>query len=242
MGRARRAGSRGTGPAALVLAGALLLPGAARAHPHGQLDCAVRLQAGPDGVTGIALTLTLDAGSSAALQPRLQATEDGSAPPAREARQFAELVAGMFRQGGWMLQLRPLDAEGQASGEALPLADPAPARWRRLPDGRLQVAVDLAPEAAPATPTSAGPRTGWRLACLDTSWYWATGFADATQFAAEAPCQATLDAMGRVGDQALALQAAARRAGAAGADAVAPGLLGASTVRAPGGELRCPAP
>lgn len=212
-----------------------LVAAAAAAHPHGVLDCAAQVQAGPGGLAAIALTLTLDAASSTALQPRLQARDDGQPPEAREARQFAELLAGLFRQSGWMLALRPLDADGQARGEPLALADPDPARWRRLADGRLQVAVRLQPEAPASGPA-------WRLACLDPSWYWATGFAEAAGFAVDAPCRAELDAMGALADQARTLQAAARQAGTAGADTVAPGLLGSSAVRAPAGVLRCPAP
>ena len=226
-------------PAAAWALGAALVGAAATpaaAHPHGTLDCAAQVQAGPGGVSGIALTLTLDAASSAALQGRLQAQDDGSAPPTREARLFADLVSGMFRQSGWMLKLQPLDADGQPQAAALALADPVPATWRRLADGRLQVAVQLRPEAA------AGPApASHRLACQDPDWYWATGFAEASQFSVAPPCRAELDAMGSLAEQAQALQAQARRAGLPGADRVPDALLGTRDQRAPGGTLHCPA-
>ncbi len=219
----------------LLLTGLLGLAGSAAAHPHGRIDCAAQVHAGPAGLVAIALQLTLDAQSSAALLPRLQIGTDAGAPASKEARQFSELVAGMFRQSGWMLKLQALDADGQASGPALDLADPDPAQFSRNADGQVVVAVQLKPEAAALSPH------GWKLACLDPTWYWATGFATAAQFSVSPPCRAELDAMGSVAEQAQALQAAAVRAGVLGADQAAPGLLTATGVRAPAGTLRCPA-
>lgn len=233
--RHRRAGERRSAVWPALLLAAAAAPAAA--HPHGQLDCAARVQADAGGVAAIDLTLTLDGASSATLQPRLQVGEDGRPPADPDARRYTEMANGLFRQSGWMLQLRPLGADGQPQGEPLPLADPAPARWRRLADGRLEVTVQLLPEAP-----AAAPAQGWRLACLDPSWYWATGFADAGQLVAAAPCRTELDAMGSLAEQASALQAAARQAGTAGADSVAAGLLGSRTQRAPGGTLRCAPP
>lgn len=243
MGLPHRAIRSGTscGAAGALLAG--LLAGwtaAAAAHPHGSLDCAARVQMGPAGLAAIDLTLTLDAASSASLQPRLQAEDSGTAPASKEARMFADLVAGMFRQSGWMLRLQPLGADGEPQATPLALADPAPAAWRRTPLGRLQVSVRLQPETPPAAGTPAP--TGYRLACLDPDWYWATGFAGTAQFRVDTPCRAALDAMGSLAEQARALQSAAQRAGVAGADQAAPGLLDTTAQRAPGGLIHCPAP
>ena len=208
----------------------------AAAHPHGRIDCQAQVQAGPGGLASIALRLTLDVASSAALLPRLQLGADGSPASSKEGRQFADLVAGMFRQSGWMLKLQALGADGEASAAALDLADPGPAVFGRTASGQVTVAVQLKPELPALSPH------GWKLACLDPTWYWATGFADATQFSASVPCQATLEPMRAMAEQAQALQAAALRAGVLGADQAAPGLLTASGVRAPSGSIRCPAP
>ena len=208
----------------------------AMAHPHGRMDCQAQVEAGPAGLASIALRLTLDAASSAALVPRLQFDAEGRLVADKPVRQFADLVAGMFRQGGWMLQLQRLDADGEASGPALALADPDAAQFGRNAAGQVTVAVRLQPEAPAASPH------GWKLACLDPTWYWATGFAGAADFQASAPCSATLQAMSSMAEQAQALQLAAQRAGVVGADLAAPGLLQATGVRAPSGSIRCPAP
>ena len=236
----RRAGRGAPGGAASASLAALLMAAtaSAAAHPHGSLDCAARVQAGPAGLSAIDLTLTLDAASSASLQPRLQAEPDGAAPANKDARLFADLVAGMFRQSGWMLRLQPLGADGEPQATPLALDDPGPATWRRTPQGRLQVSVRLQPETAPAAGLPVP--TGYRLACLDPDWYWATGFAGAAQFTVDAPCRAALDAMGSLAEQARTLQSAAQRAGVVGADQAAPGLLDTTAQRAPGGLIHCP--
>jgi ABC-type uncharacterized transport system substrate-binding protein len=216
-------------------AGLLCLAGPVAAHPHGRIDCQAQVAVGPAGLASIALQLTLDAQSSAALVPRLQFDGQGQLVDDKPVRQFADLVAGMFRQSGWLLQLRALGADGEPGGPALELADPGPARFSRHADGQVVVAVQLQPEAAAISPH------GWKLACLDPTWYWATGFAGPAQFSASAPCQATLAPMRAVAEQAQALQAAALRAGVLGADQAAPGLLSATGVRAPSGTIRCPA-
>lgn len=220
----------------LGLAGLCALSAAAVAHPHGRLDCQVQVDAGPAGLRAIGLQLTLDAASSAALQPRLQFDTDGRLVTDKPVRQFADLVAGMFRQSGWMLKLQALGADGEPAGAALDLADPAPAVFHRTADGLVTVAVRLQPEM-PATSAH-----GWKLACLDPTWYWATGFAGVAQFSAAAPCTAALEPMRDMAEQAQALQAAAQRAGVPGADVAAPGLLQAAGARAPSGTITCPAP
>ena len=219
-----------------ALAGLLCLAGPVVAHPQGRIDCQVQVQASPAGLASIALQLTLDAQSSAALVPRLQFDDQGKLAGDKPVRQFADLVAGMFRQGGWMLKLQALGADGEPAGAALDLADPEPAQFSRQADGLVVVAVQLTPETPAAAPH------GWKLACLDPTWYWATGFASAAQLRVSAPCRADLDAMRGVAEQAQALQAAAVRAGVVGADQAAPGLLTAVGVRAPAGTIRCPAP
>lgn len=220
----------------LAAVGPCLAAAGALAHPHGRLDCQVQVDAGPTGLRGIDLRLTLDAASSASLLPRLQLTDDGGPATTKEGRQFGELVAGMFRQSGWMLKLQALGADGEPAGTALDLADPQPAVFGRTADGLVTVAVRLQPEAPAAA------AHGWALACQDPSWYWATGFAGATQFSAATGCQADLQAMRDMAEQARSLQAAAQRAGVPGADTAAPGLLQAGGVRAMAGTIRCPAP
>ncbi len=151
--------------------GALWLLGAsiAAAHPHGRIDCQAQVDAGPAGLRSIALQLTLDAQSSAALVPRLQFDDQGQLAGDKPVRQFADLVAGMFRQSAWMLKLQALGADGEPAGAALELADPDPARFSRRADGQVVVQVALKP-AEPANSAH-----GWKLACLDPTWYWATG-------------------------------------------------------------------
>lgn len=219
-----------------AMAGLLCLAGPVAAHPHGRIDCQAQVDAGPAGLQSIALQLTLDAQSSAALVPRLQFDDQGRLAGDKPVRQFADLVAGMFRQSGWLLKLQALGADGEAGGAPLDLADPESARFSRRADGQVVVAVQLKP-ATPMPP----PAHGWKLACLDPTWYWATGFATAAQFTASPPCQADLEAMRSMADQARALQAAAVQAGVLGADQAAPGLLTATGVRAPSGTIRCPA-
>ena len=209
---------------------------AAVAHPHGRIDCQALVAADPAGLASIAVRLTLDAVSSASLLPRLQLGDDGQPAASKEARQFSELVAGMFRQSGWMLKLQRLGVDGQAAGPVLDLADPDPAKFGRNPAGQLTVSVRLLAEAPAAS------AHGWKLACLDPAWYWATGFASAAEFSTSAPCQATLDAMGNMAEQAQALQRAAQNAGVPGADQAAPGLLSVAGVRAPSGTIRCTTP
>jgi ABC-type uncharacterized transport system substrate-binding protein len=213
-----------------------LLVSAAVAHPHGRIDCQAQVQVNPAGLASIALRLTLDGVSSASLLPRLQLGDDGQPAASKEARQFGEMVAGMFRQSGWMLKLQRLDADGQVVGPALDLADPDPAQFGRNAAGQMTVSVRLLPD----TPAVSAP--GWKLACLDPAWYWATGFATAAEFSASAPCRATLDAMANMAEQAQALQLAAKNAGVLGADQAAPGLLNAAGVRAPAGTIRCTPP
>ena len=219
-----------------ALAGLLCLAGPVAAHPHGRIDCQAQVDAGPGGLRSITLQLTLDAQSSAALVPRLQFDDQGRLAGDKPVRQFADLVAGMFRQSGWLLKLQALGADGEASGPALDLADPDAAQFSRRTDGQVVVAVQLRPEAPAAS------AHGWKLACLDPTWYWATGFAGPAQFTASAPCRADLEAMRSMADQAQALQGAAVQAGVLGADQAAPGLLTATGVRAPSGTIRCPAP
>lgn len=219
-----------------ALAGLLCLAGPVAAHPHGRIDCQAQVAAGHGGLQSIALQLTLDAQSSAALVPRLQFDDQGRLAGDKPVRQFADLVAGMFRQSGWLLKLQALGADGEASGPALDLADPDAAQFSRRADGQVVVAVQLKPEAPAAS------AHGWKLACLDPTWYWATGFAGPAQFSASAPCRADLEAMRSMADQAQALQAAAVQAGVLGADQAAPGLLTATGVRAPSGTIRCAAP
>ena len=179
-----------------ALAGLLCLADPAAAHPHGRIDCQAQVEAGPAGLQAIALQLTLDAQSSAALTPRLQFDGQGRLAGDKPVRQFADLLAGMFRQGGWMLKLQALGADGEPAGPALDLADPEPAQFSRQADGQVVVAVQLKAEAPAAS------AHGWKLACLDPTWYWATGFAGAAQFTASAPCRAELQAMRSMADQA----------------------------------------
>ncbi len=231
----RLVGARPAGVGALWLLGASI----AAAHPHGRIDCQAQVLAGAAGLQAIALQLTLDAQSSAALVPRLQFDDQGQLTGDKPVRQFADLVAGMFRQSGWMLALHALGADGEPAGPALELADPDPARFSRRADGQVVVQVAL----QPANAAAAAPAThGWKLACLDPTWYWATGFAGPAQFTAHAPCRAELEAMRSMAEQAQTLQAAALRAGVVGADQAAPGLLSAVGVRAPSGTIRCPMP
>ena len=213
-----------------------LMASAAVAHPHGRLDCQAQVQAHPAGLASIALRLTLDAASSASLLPRLQLSADGPPAASKEARQFGELLAGMFRQSGWLLKLQRLGADGQAAGPALDLADPDLAEFGRNSAGQVTVSVRLL-----ADPPAASAH-GWKLACLDPTWYWATGFATAADFTASAPCQATLETMVNMAEQAQALQLAAQNAGVPGADQAAPGVLNAAGVRAPSGTIRCMTP
>lgn len=241
-----------------VAAALLVAAPALQAHPHGALDCALTLGArampGAPGDAGAAplhlawldLALTLDAASSAALLPRLPL--QGVAPPAdaaaaRQAMLLAQTVAGLFRQSGWMLLLQPA---GPAGTPPLPdLQDPEPPRYTQAADGRLQVQVRLQP-AADAPPIALH---ALQISCRDPVWYWLAGFTTAQAVrvdalppntAAQRPgCTATLGELLHQGEQAQALQAAARQAGAPGADQMPEALRQRSDRLAASVRLAC---
>lgn len=237
-------------PVVGLIAALLAWPAVPRAHPHGTLDCAVQLGAadgpGAPRLGWLALQLTLDAASSQSLLPRIQlegAAQPGAneSPEARQARLFTQMVAGLFRQSGWMLQLR---ADG-ATAPAPELHDPDPPRFTQVADGRLQVSVRLQPQAD-AQPLALD---GLEIACRDPVWYWLTGFRQAgqVQLATTAEgtpprCQAQLGELQREADQAQALQSAALRAGSAGADQMAAGLATAEGRRSATATMRCTLP
>lgn len=225
-------------PAALGGAALLLAwPAVARAHPHGSLDCALTLQARGAQLDAVELRLTLDAASSQALLPRVRLDHPPAAePPERQVALFTQVLAGLFRQSGWMLQLRAADAPEPAPATAL--VNPAPPRLHRTDDERLQLAVRLQPAAdAPALPLA-----GLRIACRDPSWYWLAGFTQPAQIVVAHPgCSVLLGELQGLATQARSLQAAARDAGLPGADQMAPALATASGQRAPEAQLHCPA-
>lgn len=209
-----------------ALALALLLPVAAAAHPHGALDCSVTAQVQHGQVQTLTLRLVLDAASSAALHDRVQPAQ---AEPTRAASGFRSVLAGLFRQGGWMLQVRPPGVQGTVE-----LSDPDAARWGMLPDGRLTVQVALQPVGTPL------PADGLELRCQDSSWYWLPRFRSADQVHVEgATCAVDLDDWQRAADRARAMQAQAQRAGAPGADQMAPALSDDSSAGAALARLRC---
>lgn len=114
---------------AAVVAWLLLAAGGAAAHPHGRLSCQVQLGFEQGRLASVVQRLTLDAGSSAALAERLQI--GAAEPPAKQVVLFRDLLLGLFRHSGWMLDLR---AAGAAAAVAL---DDQAAAWRKLDDGRL---------------------------------------------------------------------------------------------------------
>ncbi len=204
----------------------LLVAGGAAAHPHGRLGCQVQLGFEQGRLAWVAQRLTLDAASSAALAERLQvgATE----PPAKPVALFRDLMLGLFRQSGWMLDLR---ADGLAA--ALALDDTASA-WRRLDDGRLELSLQL----APLVPVPAAAQ--WALACRDPVWYWVGEFVGpAAVSAAGAACRVALDGPRDAAAVAAALTAAARAAGALGAEQVAASVTATAQLGAGRAELRC---
>jgi ABC-type uncharacterized transport system substrate-binding protein len=217
------------GATATAAAAALLLAaGGAVAHPHGRLACQVQLGLEGGRLAWVAQRLTLDAASSAALAERLQ---PGAAEPLpRPVQQFRSLVLGLFRHSGWMLDLR-------AAGAPKPVAlDDSTAAWRQLADGRLELALMLAPTA----PVAAAPGTQWALACRDPVWYWVGEFAAETPVSATASaCTVQLDGPRDAVAEAAALTAAAQAAGALGAERVAAAATAAPQLGAGRAELRC---
>ncbi|MDT7838087.1 hypothetical protein [Aquabacterium sp. OR-4] len=124
------------------------------------------------------------------------------------------------------------------------LQDPDPPRYSQAADGRLQVHVRLRP-AADAPPI---PLDGLALSCRDPVWYWLTGFTGAQAVAlavaepntpSARPCRAELGALLHQGEQAQALQAAARQAGAPGADQMPEALRQRNDQRATSLRLAC---
>jgi ABC-type uncharacterized transport system substrate-binding protein len=208
---------------ALLLA---LAPLAAGAHPHGALDCSVQAQAHEGQVPALVLALTLDTSSSAQLQGRVRADDTD---PSRETRAFRSLLAGLFRQSAWMLHAR---ADGQA--RAVDWTDPDEPSWAWRPEGRLQMQVRLQPAGGPL------PLAGLELRCQDSSWYWLARYrtADAVRIDG-APCRVELDDWQVAADRAREQQAQAQRAGAIGADLMAPGLAEDGSRGAATARLRC---
>lgn len=223
---------------AVVLAAALAAGGAA-AHPHGRLECRVLLVLEHGVLQRVQHTLVLDAASSAALADRVQAGADaGTAAPSAPVRRFRDLLVGLMRHGGWMLELRP-----GAQGTPVRLDD-ADARWRQAEDGRLALELDLRPVAAPADALPRAADGPWTLACRDPHWYWLGEFApQAPVAAAGAACTATVGSTRDAAAEAAALREAAREAGVLRAEMVAPAALAGTGGRlGPGqAELRCDA-
>lgn len=225
----------------------------ASAHPHGAMDCAVHLGLADGRLAWVDLQLTMDAASSQGLLTRVALQGDAAPPPG--GRTFNQVLAGLFRQSGWMLTLQPAatsdagptsaaappaaDQVPQGSQVAqlaqVPLDDPAEPVFSRDAHGRLVVQVRLVP---PTPQPAAGP---WWLACQDPTWYWLTGFTHPSQVSASgAACQADLGELDDAKRQALALQRAAQAAGAPGADQIALPLTdGTLARRTPHAALIC---
>lgn len=208
------------------VAAALLLAlgcSAAAAHPHGRLECRVRLAWEGGRLAAVEQRLVLDATSSAALAERLQ---PGVAEVGKPVLLFRDLVLGLFRHSGWMLDLRA------AGGDVAVALDDRSAAWQRLDDGRLELALHLAPKAElPASQP-------WTLACRDPVWYWVAEFSGPAPVQAEG-CQVLLDGPRDAATETATLQAAALRAGLAGAERVAPVAAGGAPLGAGRAELRC---
>jgi Protein of unknown function (DUF1007) len=210
--------------AALAL---LLAAGGAAAHPHGRLECRVRLAWEGGRLAAVEQHLVLDAASTAALAERLQ---PGVADAGKPVLLFRDLVLGLFRQSGWMLDLRPVG--GAVGGEAAVPLDDRSAVWQRRGDGRLELALQLAPKGeVPATQQ-------WALACRDPVWYWVAEFSGPAPVQAEG-CQVQLDGPRDAAAEAATLQAAALRAGLAGAERVAPVVSSTTALGVGRAELRC---
>ncbi|WP_425261241.1 DUF1007 family protein [Rubrivivax sp. RP6-9] len=217
--------------ATATAAALLLAAGGAAAHPHGRLACQVQLGIEGGRLVWVAQRLTLDAASSAALAERLQV---GAAEPLPKAvLQFRSLLLGLFRHSGWMLDLRAAGAEA-----AVALDDRA-ATWRQRDDGRLELSLTLAPTA----PVAAPPGTPWALACRDPVWYWVGEFAGDVAgpavSATGATCAVQLDGPRDAAAEAAALTAAARAAGALGAEQVAASATATPQLGAGRAELLC---
>lgn len=207
-------------------AAALLLAlgcSAAAAHPHGRLECRVRLAWEGGRLAAVEQRLVLDAASSAALVDRLQ---PGVAEAGKPVLMFRDLVLGLFRHSGWMLDLRAV------GGDAAVALDDRAAAWRRLDDGRLELALQLAPKGEVAT----APQ--WAIACRDPVWYWVAEFSGPAPVQAEG-CQVRLDGPRDAAAETATLQAAALRAGLAGAERVAPAAADGRPLGAGRAELRC---
>ena len=112
------------------------------------------------------------------------------------------------------------------------------ARLHADASGRLQARVRLVP--GPGMP--AVQAHGLQLECRDPTWYWLAGFRQAGQITSEgARCVATLGEQHSTRSQALALQAAAQNAGAAGADQMDDSLARDEAPRSSQAELHCQA-
>lgn len=203
--------------------------GAAAAHPHGRLECRVQLGWHADGrLARVEQRLLLDAASSSALADRLKPGAEDAPKP---VQQFRSLVLGLFRHAGWMLELR-------AAGHEAPLAlDDRAAAWQQRPDGRLELVLQLVPTAPAPAPVSAAE--AWSVACRDPAWYWVAEFPGPEAVQA-AGCAVQFEGARDAAAEAATLQAAALRAGVAGAERAT--LATAGALGAGRAELRCGPP
>ena len=212
--------------AAALLVSLATVAGGAAAHPHGRLACQVQLGFEGGRLVWVAQRLTLDAASSAALAERLQVGTPE--PPAKPVALFRDLMLGLFRHSGWMLDLR---ADGLAAAVAL---DDTASAWRRLDDGRLELSLQLAPLA----PVPAA--TQWALACRDPVWYWVGEFVGPAAVSVDgAACRVALDDARDAAAVAAALTSAARAAGALGAERVAASATATAQLGAGRAALQC---
>ena len=100
--------------------------------------------------------------------------------------------------------------------------------------GRLELSLQL----APLVPVPAAAQ--WALACRDPVWYWVGEFVGpAAVSAAGTACRVALEGPRDAAAVAAALTAAARAAGALGAEQVAPAATATAQLGAGRAELRC---
>jgi Protein of unknown function (DUF1007) len=165
---------------ALALVAALLPTGAALAHPHGTMQCSLRV--GFEGGRPALLSgrLLMDAAHSKEMQAMLRDPATGLVDPQRQQRFMFSLKMQLARSN-WLLgaQAQGVVAALLPAGEpVLVLAD----------DGRVGVDValriepaeasaDLAASAHTKSPATAPTSADWQFFCADPTYYWVTEFA-----------------------------------------------------------------
>jgi ABC-type uncharacterized transport system substrate-binding protein len=157
---------------ALALVAAALgfgLADPALGHPHGTMQCALRVAYENGQPAGLQARLTLDAPHSAEMTAMLRDPATGQLDAARQQRLLFSLKAQLARHN-WLLQAQ----RGEQVADLTQRDEP---RLLFAPDGRLAVELALNVGAVENKRAQDGASEGgWQFSCADPSLYWVAEF------------------------------------------------------------------